>query len=81
MISYRLKNPRWPKIELRLCAYRPKAADYSEGFVKVVVQACEAGRPIVGSPVAEEVMSLMSLCKMLHDDMIQGWERKYELGS
>jgi len=78
MLSYRMSNPRWPKVELRLLAYRPKAADYSEGMVKVVLQATEAGRPIPESPVAEETMTLMSLCRMLHDDMMDGWERRFE---
>jgi len=78
MLAYRITNPRWPKVELRLCAYRPQRAPYPQDTVKVVIQACEAGRPIAGSPVAEETMTLLSLCKMLHDDANTGWERRGE---
>lgn len=78
MLAYRLMNPRWPKVELRLLAYRPQMAEYPSDMVKVVVQACEAGRPIAESPLAEEPMTLLRLCKMLHDDQNDGWERRHE---
>lgn len=78
MISYRLAHPRWPRVQLRLLAYRPKASALPRDVVKVVLQACEDWRPIAESPIAEENMTLLDLCSMLHRDMLDGWERESE---
>lgn len=78
MIAYRLTNPRWPRVQLRLLAYRPKASALPQDTVKVVLQSCQSWRPIAESPVAEENMTLLSLCHMLHNDMMEGWEREPE---
>ena len=78
MLAYRVSNPRWPNVQLRLLAYRPKSSALPNDTLKVVLQSCKNGTPIAESPIAEEAMTLMDLCQMMHKDLCDGWERTPE---
>ena len=78
MIAYRCTNPRWPKVELRLLAYRPTHSNLNHDQVKVVLQSVDHGQPIAEDPIATEVMTVMDLCQILHRDLCDGWERMGE---
>lgn len=78
MLAYRLTHPSWPRVQLRLLAYRPKSSALPSDTLKVVLQSCHNGEPIAESPIAEEPMTLMQLCQMLHKDLCDGWERQPE---
>lgn len=78
MLAYRLTHPSWPRVQLRLLAYRPKASALPSDTLKVVLQSCHNGQPIAESPIAEEPMTLIQLCRMLHKDLCDGLERQPE---
>ncbi len=75
MIAYYAHHPRWPRLELRLVAYRPAAAPLPEGELKVVVQAMDAhGHPVAEDPLAVGHMSPLALAAMMTADRRDGWD-------
>lgn len=62
------------RIRIRLVAYRPMKEPLPEGYIRVVVQAVDAGEPIVEDPVYTENLPRDLFESGLNLSRQEGWD-------
>ena len=72
MLALYATHPRWPKVRLRVVAYRPQA-DGRAGVVKLVVQATDNGIPVAEDPLAAWLVQEREAEQFIQSSRADGW--------